>query len=348
MFPVLFSLCVVGITHVALAGQVCPRPPEVPLATINMNKEGYSPGEEITYTCNPGYIPQSGSWRYTCPLSGIWPIITFKCMPKKCPYPGPLTYGQIHLTDLNYLSVTTFSCDTGFVLNGPTSSQCLADGSWSARLPECQVVICPPPPVSEFGALSYHKNKPGNTFVFQDIIRFECLLPFALFGSETAVCQANGRWSALPECRSVECPPPEEIEHGFINFALRNTFRYQDTVSYGCNYPYIMDGASESRCEKTGRWSNKPTCKAPCKIPVKRATVLYNGQKVKVQDHLTNGIKHAETIWFFCERKTGKCSYKTPAQCIDGRISVPSCFQERSWLSSFVKTDPADMSPCRN
>ncbi|XP_013919815.1 PREDICTED: beta-2-glycoprotein 1-like [Thamnophis sirtalis] len=346
MFPVLFSLCLVGITHVALANKVCPRPPEVPLATINVNKEAYSPGEDIIYQCIPGYIPQSSSRRYICHSSGKWPTVTFRCTPKKCPYPGPLNNGEIHVTDLNYLSIIRFSCNTGFVLEGPTSSQCQADGSWNASLPACQPVICPPPPVSEFGALSYHRIESGEDFFFQETIRFSCLLPLALFGSETATCQADGSWTALPECKSVECPPPEPIEHGFINFGLRGIFHYQNTVHYGCYAPYTMDEASESRCEKTGTWSNKPTCKAPCNIPVGKATVLYNGQKITVKK--LKHIQHAETIWYFCKSKTEKCSYKTPTQCIDGQLSVPDCFEEYNWIASLFKTDPADMTPCTN
>ncbi|XP_070596429.1 beta-2-glycoprotein 1 [Erythrolamprus reginae] len=346
MFPVLFSLCLVGITHVALADEDCPRPPEVPLATVNVNKEAYRPGEDIIYQCNPGYVPQSSSRRYVCPSSGKWPTIIFRCLPRKCTYPGPLNNGEIDIIDLNYLSVINFSCNTGFVLQGPESSQCQADGSWSASLPECQPVICPPPPVSEFGALSYRKIESGDTFIFQDRIKFSCLLPMALFGSETATCQADGSWTALPECKSVECPPPEPIEHGFINYALRGSFHYQDVVVYGCNIPYTMDEAAESRCEKTGTWSNIPTCKAPCNIPVKRATVLYNGQKIHVQE--VKSMRHAETIWFFCKSKTESCSYKTPTQCIDGQLSIPDCLDEPNWFTNIFKKDPANMTPCSN
>lgn len=63
-------------------------------------------------------------------------------------------------------------------------------------------MICPPPPISEFGALSYHRVKPGNISVFEDEIKFECLLPLALIGNETAECLASGKWSEIPECRS--------------------------------------------------------------------------------------------------------------------------------------------------
>ncbi|XP_026566993.1 beta-2-glycoprotein 1 isoform X1 [Pseudonaja textilis] len=346
MFLVLFSLCLVGITHVVLADNVCPRPPEIPRATINVNKEAYLPGEDIVYQCNPGYIPRSGSRRYICPLSGIWPTVIFKCIPKVCPHPGILDNGKIVFTNMNYLSVLNFSCNTGFILEGPTSIQCQADGKWSESPPECRSVICPPPPVSEFGVLSYHKIEAREVFVFQDRIRFSCLLPYAMFGSETATCQADGSWTPLPECKFVECPHPEPIEHGFINFALYNTYHYQDIVSYGCDLTYVMDGDSVSTCEETGTWSNKPTCKAPCNIPVEKATVLYNRRKITVKQ--LQLIQHAETIWFFCKSNTEDCSYMISTQCIDGQLPIPDCYKEHNWFMSWFKKDPADMSPCSN
>uniref|UniRef100_A0A8D0DHZ7 Beta-2-glycoprotein 1 n=1 Tax=Salvator merianae TaxID=96440 RepID=A0A8D0DHZ7_SALMN len=349
MSPVLCVLWIATLAHTVLAGNVCSRPRDIPLATADtFGKQVYSPGEEVTYSCNPGYVPQSGSRRYTCPWSGKWPVVTLRCIPKKCSFPGPIQNGKIEFMDLSYQSVVNVSCNPGYILKGPRSIQCLADGQWSAKLPECHSVICAPPPVSEFGALSYRRLKPGNISVFRDVILFECLSPLALFGNETAECLATGNWSAIPECKSVECSYPKEIENGLINFAVRRTYRYKDTVSYRCNLPYVLEGNVESRCEKTGQWSPKPICRAPCEMPIKRATVLYNNQKVKVQDHLRDGIKHGETIWFFCKNKEQHCSYTVPAQCIDGNLTAPACFKERGWFSSLVKTDVASLTPCEN
>nr|XP_056722485.1 beta-2-glycoprotein 1 [Euleptes europaea] len=348
MFHVPLVLWIVSLTYTVLAQRVCPRPPEIPLATFDNNKEEYHLGEEITYFCNPGYVPQTGSRRYICPLTGKWPIVTLRCIPRKCPYPGPLKNGNILGEDFSYQSVVSFSCELGHILHGTNTSQCLADGQWSRQLPECHPVICPLPPISEFGALSYRRFKPGNISVFQDVIKFECLLPLALIGNEIARCLATGNWSEIPECRKVKCSYPAEIQNGFINFALRRTYQYKEKVSYGCNPTYVMDGPAESTCEKTGNWSIKPTCRAPCKIPVKRATVVYNQQRVKVQDQLQGGIQHAEVIWFFCKNKDQHCSYTVPAQCIDGNLTAPACFKERGWIASMIKTDVADMTPCEN
>lgn len=66
---------------------------------------------------------------------------------------------------------------------------------------------------------------------------------------------------------------------------------------------------------------------APCKIPVKKATVLYKGEKVAVQDGLKEGIQHDETISFFCKNKEKDCVYTVPTSCIDGNLTVPECFK---------------------
>nr|XP_006110637.1 beta-2-glycoprotein 1 isoform X2 [Pelodiscus sinensis] len=258
---------------------------------------------------------------------------------KKCSYPGPLRNGGIDFIDLNYQSLVHFSCEPGYILNGIDTIQCMADGQWNATLPECQPVTCPLPSLPEFGVISYHKLSPGNVSVFQDKISFECLPSFALFGNETATCMANGNWSDIPTCKYVQCPHPATIENGFVNFAVRRTFS-------PCHSPYVLDGPRESRCEKTGSWSIKPTCKAPCKIPVSKATVLYNGRKIKVQNDLKEGILHAETLFFFCKNKEQKCGYSVPTQCIDGQLTVPACFKEIGLLQSIWKTDPAELAPC--
>ncbi|CAM4554629.1 beta-2-glycoprotein 1 [Lepidochelys kempii] len=344
--PTVLFLWIVTLAHGALAEHVCPKPREVPFATIDVDKRIYERGEEIMYTCDPGYSHQSGSRKYTCPWSGKWPINTMRCIPKKCPSPEPMRNGIVHFIDLNYQSLIHFSCEPGYILYGANTSQCMADGQWSGKLPECQPVTCPPPSLPEFGVISYHKLTPGNESVFQDIIRFECLPSFALFGNETATCMANGSWSDIPECRYVQCPHPTGIENGFVNFAVRRTYHYMESVDYGCQPHYVLDGPRESRCEKTGRWSTKPSCKAPCKIPVNKATVLYNGRKIKVQQDLKEGIQHAETIFFFCKNKEEKCGYTIPTQCINGQLTVPSCFKEIGRFESLWKTDPADLTPC--
>lgn len=88
--------------------------------------------------------------------------------------------------------------------------------------------------------------------------------------------------------------------------------------------------------------------KEPCKIPVKKAVVLYEGEKKRVQSDLKEGIMHGETISFYCKNKEKSCAYTVPVQCVNGNLTLPFCFKERGFFSSLVKTDPSDMKPCED
>ncbi|POI33495.1 hypothetical protein CIB84_002753 [Bambusicola thoracicus] len=348
MYSLALLLCAAALTHSALAAKVCPKPPEVLFATINVVKNEYNVGEEIEYTCRPGFVPNNGQRKYTCQPTGRWPLNTLLCLPKRCPTPGPLQHGTIDSRDFHYRSSLSFSCDPGYSLVGSRTSQCMSDGKWSGIPPQCQPVTCAPPSLPEFGVLSYRLLKPGNISYFMDTIAFECVPPLALIGNETATCQANGTWSSIPECRAVTCPAPTGIENGFLNFAVRRTYHYNESVSFSCQSRYVLEGPKHSRCEKTGNWSTKPSCKEPCKIPVKKAVVLYEGEKKRVQNDLKEGIMHGETISFYCKNKEKSCAYTVPVQCVNGNLTLPFCFKERGFFSSLVKTDPSDMKPCED
>lgn len=68
----------------------------------------------------------------------------------------------------------------------------------------------------------------------------------------------------------------------------------------------------------------------PCKIPVKKAVVLYNGEKKRVQNDLKDGVQHGETVSFFCKNKEKSCAYTVPVPCVDGNLTLPACFKGMS------------------
>uniref|UniRef100_A0A7N4NSV9 Beta-2-glycoprotein 1 n=1 Tax=Sarcophilus harrisii TaxID=9305 RepID=A0A7N4NSV9_SARHA len=265
----------------------CPRPPEIPFSIVVPLKFSYEPGETIVYSCKPGYVAQTGMRRFTCPLTGFWPINSLKCKP----------------------------------------------------------IICPPPSIPNFATLKLLKSSVENSSSYQDTAVFDCLPHYAMFGNDTIRCTEHGNWTELPECREVKCPFPTRPDNGFVNYPANHALFYKDKAIYGCHETYVLDGPEEVECGKFGTWSASPTCKASCKIPVKKATVLYKGQKVTIQDNLKNGILHGEVISFFCKNKERKCSYTEDAQCLDGNIEIPKCFKEHSsW--AFWKSDAASKQPC--
>uniref|UniRef100_A0A8C6K5I2 Beta-2-glycoprotein 1 n=1 Tax=Melopsittacus undulatus TaxID=13146 RepID=A0A8C6K5I2_MELUD len=327
----LFHVLSPSLCHSFLQHKLC-----VPLfSSHNLNKSVYEVGEEVEYTCRPGFIPNNGQRKYTCLPTGKWPLNTLLCLPKRCPTIGPLPNGKIDFVDLHYQ--TRCSCYSSNNLTLKLLFPCAFPA-----------VTCAPPSLPEFSVLSYRRSKPGNVSHFLDTITFECVPPLALIGNETATCMANGNWSSIPECRVVTCPTPTGIENGFFEFVVRRTYHYNESVSFACQPNYVLEGPKHSRCEKTGNWSTKPTCKGPCKIPVKKAVVLYNGEKKRVQNDLKDGVQHGETVSFFCKNKEKSCAYTVPVPCVDGNLTLPACFKERGFFSSLVKKDPSDMKPCED
>ncbi|XP_076399732.1 beta-2-glycoprotein 1 isoform X2 [Peromyscus maniculatus bairdii] len=284
IFPVLVLFSTL-LCHIAIAGRTCPKPDDLPFAVVVPLKTFYEPGEQIVYSCKPGYVSRGGMRRFTCPLTGMWPINTLKCTRRVCPFAGILENGIVRYTSFEYPNTINFTCNPGFYLNGTSSSKCNEEGKWSPELPVCVPMACPPPPVPKSATLKAHKSLAGNTSLYGDTEVFECLPQHAMFGNDTITCTAHGNWTKLPEC------------------------------------------------------------KASCKISIKKATVLYQGMRVKIQDQFKDGMKHGDKVSFFCKNKEKKCSYTEEANCIDGTLEIPKCFKEHSSLA-FWKTDAWDVKPC--
>ena len=55
-----------------------------------------------------------------------------------CPVLTPPTHGSMRQALADTGSVTTFSCNTGFVLVGQAVVQCQYNGTWNGTAPSCQ------------------------------------------------------------------------------------------------------------------------------------------------------------------------------------------------------------------
>lgn len=336
------------ISVTSAQGNACSRPVLGDNIKIEDSQRFLSPGFEMVLSCKLGYTPFLGPRTIVCTTSGTWTKTQFTCRPVQCPSPDPPLNGEMHYEDIVYQSTVNFTCAEGYILSGASSAVCLINGTWSAAEPQCKPISCGLAPIPQFGKIKYEKKIRGDTVNYGARGTYECLPPFALFGNERAECTASGTWTETPECREVYCPPPENIENGYMSISEKRDFAYQETIKYGCKGQYILDGSLQIVCQKNGEWSDKPSCKAPCSVGIKRGRILYKGKKRWITDFKPNIVLHKEHVSVYCMNIVRNCGYAVPAQCTDGILQLPECFEEPSAVQYILSnsTLPSEIEQC--
>ncbi|XP_035692611.1 sushi, von Willebrand factor type A, EGF and pentraxin domain-containing protein 1-like [Branchiostoma floridae] len=97
----------------------------------------------VTFYCNSGY-ELSGSHSRTCEASRLWSGSPATCSRKACQAPIAPLNGYVSGAGHLYTDTMTFSCavELGYVLQGPSTSVCQADQTWSNGTPTCQLIMC--------------------------------------------------------------------------------------------------------------------------------------------------------------------------------------------------------------
>ncbi|RVE75682.1 hypothetical protein OJAV_G00001320 [Oryzias javanicus] len=309
---------------------VCVRPILDGNIELASNQTHFSPGEAIVLSCKQGYTPVSGPRRIVCIVDGTWTRTRYMCKSKLCPYPDPPANGEQYYEDTVYLSTINYTCHEGYTLKGSRTAVCQANGTWSTPTPECKAVSCGLAPIPKFGMIIYDRTVRGDKTYFGIGGTYRCLPPYALFGNPRAECTIRGTWTKTPECRVVTCPPPDNIEKGYMSNGDRRDFDFMETVKYGCNDDYVLDGNMEIVCQQNGNWSEKPSCKASCPIESEKAKIEYRGKKTWTSDLQNKVILHKEIVSFYCKDTVRNCTYTVPTQCLDGVLKLPECFEELS------------------
>jgi formylglycine-generating enzyme required for sulfatase activity len=209
-----------------------------------------------SYACNEGYrVSVTGTERYevSCEASGTWSASP-SCEPLSC---GALTApanGSVATpTGVEYTDVAVYSCNSGYVLSGGTSSRtCDSTGTWTGTPAICSPVSC--------GVLS---NPPNGSVSLPDgstlgaTAQYRCDAGYALAGPETRTCQAVGTWSGVATlCEPVSCGPLSAPANGSVT--TPTGLDYQDEATYFCNAGYVLAGGTPvRRCDATGAWTGE-------------------------------------------------------------------------------------------
>ncbi|XP_078589338.1 sushi, von Willebrand factor type A, EGF and pentraxin domain-containing protein 1-like [Branchiostoma floridae x Branchiostoma japonicum] len=217
----------------------------------------YSYPNHVTVTCNSGY-QLNGVSSLTCQADGTWSNPVPTCEPRQCPtLPAPSNGARTPPTGSNsFGNAVSFTCNTGYTLNGANAVTCQAGGTWSDPAPTCTPRPCPGLSAPTNGALS-----PPGPYSYPNQVLVNCNPGYQLNGVSTVTCQADGTWSnTVGTCTPRQCPALTSPTNG-ARTPPTGSNNYQNRITFTCDTGYQLSGVSPVTCQADGTWSNPaPTC----------------------------------------------------------------------------------------
>ncbi|XP_070287020.1 sushi, von Willebrand factor type A, EGF and pentraxin domain-containing protein 1 [Myotis yumanensis] len=202
-------------------------------------------GSKVVYRCNKGYTLE-GDKESSCLASGSWSHSPPVCEPVKCSSPENINHGKYVLSGLTYLSTASYSCESGYSLQGPSILECSASGSWDRAPPTCHLVFCGEPPAIKDAVIT------GSNFTLGSTVTYTCKEGYTLAGPDTIECLASGKWSGSnQQCLAVSCDEPPHVDHASPETAHR---LFGDIAFYYCADGYSLADNSQLLCNAQGKW----------------------------------------------------------------------------------------------
>ncbi|XP_039341460.1 P-selectin-like [Mauremys reevesii] len=241
------------------------------------------------FSCETGFV-LNGSETLECTALGQWTGHPPHCEAVKCPVLDSPGRGRLNCThwhgDFTYNSTCTFSCETGFVLNGSGTLECMALGQWRGQTPRCEgrgtaltvgclectllswAVKCPvldSPDRGQLNCTHWHGD-----FTYNSTCAFSCVMGFVLNGSEKLECTALGQWTGqTPRCEAVTCPGLAAPGRGRLNCThWHGDFTYNSTCAFSCETGFVLNGSETLECTALGQWTGHPPRCEAVKCPV--------------------------------------------------------------------------------
>uniref|UniRef100_A0A8C8SJP2 Sushi domain-containing protein n=1 Tax=Pelusios castaneus TaxID=367368 RepID=A0A8C8SJP2_9SAUR len=278
----------------------CGNPGHLQYGSINI--PGLTFGSEITFSCDEGYRlvgikssrcvlhEQSLAWNPEMPVCDA-----IACLP-----PPEIKNGK-HSgepdTHYTYGSSVTYSCDTvgsgasPFSLAGEASIHCTSDpnknGIWSGNAPECKVIKCKNVEIENGRKISGF----GPSYIYRNVITFECNSGYHLVGNRMVTCEANNSWvPELPTCEKTTpstCSMPM-LPNGEVS-PSKPHYISGDAVTLTCHANYEFSNNARSKtvvCSGDDVWSPSVETCQPVKqesfeeLEIKHGKIIL-GEKLK-------------------------------------------------------------------
>uniref|UniRef100_A0A2K6UJT2 E-selectin n=1 Tax=Saimiri boliviensis boliviensis TaxID=39432 RepID=A0A2K6UJT2_SAIBB len=219
-----------------------------------------------TFDCEEGF-ELVGAQSLRCTSSGNWDIEKPMCKAVTCraipePQNGSVKCSHSPAGEFTFNSSCNFTCEEGFVLQGPAQVECTTQGTWTPQIPVCEAFQCTVLSSPKRG----HMNcLPGASGSFQNgsSCEFSCEQGFVLKGSKRLQCGPTGEWdNEKPTCEVVKCS--SLAVPGKINMSCSGEPVFGTVCKFACSEGWTLNGSAALMCGATGHWSGMlPTCEAP-------------------------------------------------------------------------------------
>ncbi|XP_062043063.1 membrane cofactor protein-like [Lepus europaeus] len=200
----------------------CPRQAEPANSQVNLVNGSYEYGNQIEFVCNEGYYLIGERILY-CELSDSgmqWSGSPPRCERIVCAPPPAIPNGAhsgFGMEVFEYQAAVTYTCNRAsgpdeFSLIGESQLYCVGSGKWSSDPPQCKVVKCPFPGLTNGRQLSGF----GTKFYYKAKVMFACNQGFYLQGSEIVTCAENSTWQPpIPSC--LQGQPPSNTKPPIVS-----------------------------------------------------------------------------------------------------------------------------------
>ncbi|XP_017335787.1 sushi, von Willebrand factor type A, EGF and pentraxin domain-containing protein 1 [Ictalurus punctatus] len=197
----------------------CPKPVlegNVVLSDSAILKNNFPDESDVMLECAKGYEVENGSNTITC-ANGVWSKQELTCKMVTCGKVPAVPHSVIvsHLTKelLEFEDVIEYLCEDNYTLVGNGSVVCQENRTYSS-LPQCKeregservvspfLVTCGKVPEVPHSVIVSHLTK--ELLEFEDVIEYLCEDTYTLVGNGSVVCQENGTYSSLPQCKERE------------------------------------------------------------------------------------------------------------------------------------------------
>nr|XP_039250433.1 sushi, von Willebrand factor type A, EGF and pentraxin domain-containing protein 1-like isoform X1 [Styela clava] len=165
-----------------------------------------------------------------------------------------------------------YRCNRGYKLRGGKRISCKLTGKWSSTPPKCEkdgksdikIQGCS---VSRAPRNGYVDTKELTLVTNGTVVTYSCRTGYDLIGKAVLICENDGDFSGeTPRCEKngehSGCKVPKAPTNGHGEYNYNDFVPYGDSIKYSCNEGYDIQGKSQIRCRKSGKFSYQvPTCK---------------------------------------------------------------------------------------